>query len=299
MSKKQVFLARLFSTVILWGLVLGAIISGSEAGVAAVICGLGIVGLSEYYAAFARKQIPVFRQVGIFGGVLVIFGTFATLSQMGHAVGGPFASRVYDFETAALLLCIVAVFVRQMFERTRETIALQTMAYTFFGIVYVAWLFSFCTKLLYLPPRDPSAHITGHWFILYLCVVSKFSDMGAYLTGSLIGKHPMIPHISPNKTWEGFCGAFVFSTGGSLLLGKLLSSQYAILNVPDLLVLGLGLGLTAVVGDLAESIFKRSLELKDSGRLLPGIGGALDLIDSILFTAPLLFFYLRLVKHLP
>jgi phosphatidate cytidylyltransferase len=109
----------------------------------------------------------------------------------------------------------------------------------------------------------------------------------------------MIPHISPNKTWQGFGGALAFSTGGSFLLWKLLPAQLGLLNGTDVVILGLGLGLTAVIGDLAESVFKRSLDLKDSGGLLPGIGGALDLIDSVLFTAPLLFFYLRLVKHLP
>src|SRR3954447_6407117 len=180
MSKKQVFLSRLFSTVVLWGVVLWAIISGSESGVAAVICGLGMTGLSEYYAGLGKKQLPVFRGVGLAGGALILFGTFLALSELGRPTGARFAERVYDWETAALLLCTLAVFVRQMFRRSRESLALDAMAYTLFGIIYVAWLFSFCTKLLYLPPRDAGGHVMGHWFILYLCVVSKFSDMGAY-----------------------------------------------------------------------------------------------------------------------
>jgi phosphatidate cytidylyltransferase len=130
-------------------------------------------------------------------------------------------------------------------------------------------------------------------YVLYLIVVTKFSDMGAYVTGSLIGKHPLIPHISPNKTWEGFFGALVFSTAGSFGLRALLPGGLRALTTVDALILGLGLGFAAIIGDLAESIVKRSAGVKDSGRLLPGIGGTLDLIDSILFTAPLLFFYLR------
>ena len=125
--------------------------------------------------------------------------------------------------------------------------------------------------------------------------MTKFSDMGAYVTGSLIGKHPLIPHISPKKTWEGFFGALVFSTGGACGLLALMPEQLKYLQQRDAVILGLVLGFAAIFGDLAESIIKRSCDLKDSGKFLPGIGGALDLIDSILFTAPLLYFYLRFV----
>jgi phosphatidate cytidylyltransferase len=131
--------------------------------------------------------------------------------------------------------------------------------------------------------------------VLWLIVVTKFSDMGAYLTGSLIGKHPLVPHISPKKTWEGFFGALAFSAAGGCALVALLPNKLQHLNLVHAGVLGVGLGFAAVVGDLAESIIKRSTDVKDSGSLLPGIGGALDLIDSILFTAPLMFFYLRFV----
>ncbi len=141
--------------------------------------------------------------------------------------------------------------------------------------------------------------MTGQFYCLYLIAVTKFSDMGAYLVGSMIGRHQMIPHISPKKTWEGFCGALLLSTFASVGLIKLMPTELSALNLTDGVVLGLSLGFAAVVGDLAESIIKRSTGVKDSGRFLPGIGGALDLIDSILFTAPLLYFYLRLVARVP
>jgi phosphatidate cytidylyltransferase len=123
--------------------------------------------------------------------------------------------------------------------------------------------------------------------------------MGAYLTGSLIGKHKLVPHISPAKTWEGLGGALGFSLLASLGLFWLMPTQLSALNWTHAAVLGLLLGFAAVIGDLAESIVKRSTGVKDSGNFLPGIGGALDLIDSLLFTAPLLFFYLRLVVQVP
>ncbi len=117
--------------------------------------------------------------------------------------------------------------------------------------------------------------------------------MGAYLIGSRIGRHQMMPHISPAKTWEGFFASLVFAVAASCLLIFLMPKHLAWLNFFHGTILGLLLGLAAVVGDLGESIIKRSTGVKDSGALLPGIGGMLDLIDSLLFTAPLLFFYLR------
>jgi phosphatidate cytidylyltransferase len=123
--------------------------------------------------------------------------------------------------------------------------------------------------------------------------------MGAYVTGSLFGRHKLVPHISPHKSWEGLAGAVVFALGGSFGLWYLIPDKLAVFQPMDLLVLGVLLGLAAVIGDLAESIVKRSTEAKDSGGLLPGIGGVLDLIDSVLFTAPIMFFYMRLVQGLP
>jgi phosphatidate cytidylyltransferase len=117
--------------------------------------------------------------------------------------------------------------------------------------------------------------------------------MGAYITGSLIGRHKMIPHISPAKTWEGFAGALFFAQLAACGLYALLPEQLAALHSwPHVIALGFLLAILAVIGDLAESVVKRSLHAKDSGNMLPGIGGGLDLIDSICFTAPALYFYL-------
>jgi phosphatidate cytidylyltransferase len=182
-----------------------------------------------------------------------------------------------------------------MFEGLRDDAPLRQMAYTLFGLLYVLWLYNFITKIVYVVPRSATGAVQGQYYVLYLIAVTKFSDMGAYLTGSVIGKHMMIPHISPKKTWEGFAGALFFSLLASWGLFKLMPHQLAALNWTHATVLGLLLGFAAVIGDLAESIVKRSTGVKDSGNFLPGIGGALDLIDSLLFTAPLLFFYLRLV----
>src|SRR5437763_16793768 len=119
--------------------------------------------------------------------------------------------------------------------------------------------------------------------------------MGAYLTGSAIGRHLMTPHLSAKKTWEGFFGALIFALLCSLMLFKLMPGHLAMLTWTHATVLGLLLGFAAIIGDLGESIIKRSTGVKDYGRLLPGIGGALDMIDSMLFIASPFFFYLLLV----
>ena len=137
--------------------------------------------------------------------------------------------------------------------------------------------------------------VEGHYYLLYFVLITKLSDTGAYATGSLIGRHKMIPRISPGKTWEGFVGAIVVSTLASLLFVHFLGSKMAGMNWIHATILGIILSVGAVVGDLIESLFKREAGLKDSGRFFPGIGGILDLLDSLLFNAPVMYLYLRLI----
>ena len=286
-----VFLRRLGSSVTLWTVALYIILSGYELGFMFLIALLGLVGLWEYYSMLDVKRLPNFKIIGMICGALLNAGSFYYFSRVGPV-------QSYDFEIATLLFFLLVVFSRQMFQKTRDISPLETMAYTVFGLLYVPWLFSFVTKIVYLLPRDASGHVTGHLYVLWLVLVTKFSDMGAYVSGSLFGKHLMVPHISPKKTWEGFCGALLFSTAGACGLLALIPEKLSYLHQRDAVILGLVLGFSAIIGDLAESIIKRSAGVKDSGKFLPGIGGALDLIDSILFTAPLLFFYLRFVVGL-
>ncbi len=285
-DKRLVFLRRSGSTALLWTVALWTILSGQEVAFFLLLTTLSLLGLWEYYTMLEHKRLPAFKIIGMICGALISIGGYFAIWR--HGPG-----HAQDFEVAALLGCMLIVFARQMFQRTRDLSPLETMAYTVFGLFYVPWLFLFVTKIVYLMPRDAAGHLTGHLYVLWLLVVTKFSDMGAYLTGSVIGKHPLVPHISPKKTWEGFFGALAFSTAGACGLLALIPGKLSYLKQGDAVILGIGLGFAAVIGDLAESIVKRSAEVKDSGSMLPGIGGALDLIDSLLFTAPLLYFYLR------
>ena len=291
-TPRSVFILRFVSTIALWSIALAIAFSGFEILFWVLISVFGLIALLEFYRMLDHKGLPNFKITGMICGAVMLAGSFYYFAKIGPA-------QSYDFEVAVLLFFLLTVFGRQMFARLRHDEPLQTMAYTLFGLLYVLWLFNFTTKIVYLTPRSSTGVVTGQFYCLYLIAVTKFSDMGAYLTGSAIGRHLMVPQISAKKTWEGFFGALAFSLLASLMLFKLMPGHLSALTWTHATILGLLLGFAAVIGDLAESIVKRSTGVKDSGNLLPGIGGALDLIDSLLFTAPLMFFYLRLVIRVP
>jgi phosphatidate cytidylyltransferase len=281
------FFLRLSSTIILWLLLLAAILIGWEIGFFALVGFMAMRALWEYYSMLERDGIPVFTLTGLVCAAVLLCGGFLITRASG-------AENSRDFELLVLVLFLVTIFARQMF-RGAENDPLRAMSYTVFGLFYIPWLFSFITKIIYLTPRLEGGMTTGQWYVLYLVAVTKFSDMGAYVFGSLFGKHPFAPHISPKKTWEGLFGALFSSLLCSFWMYALVPEKLSAFRFDDIVFLGLLLGFAAVVGDLAESIVKRGAHTKDSSAMLPGIGGTLDLIDSILFTAPILFFYMRFV----
>ena len=122
----------------------------------------------------------------------------------------------------------------------------------------------------------------GLWLLLYLILVAKMVDNGALFVGSIWGRKPLAPKISPNKTVEGLIGGLLTGTASSIIFGLLLFENALLFS----LVFGLLISPLAVAGDLAASFLKRKAGVKDSGTLLPGIGGVLDLMDSILLSAP-------------
>ena len=287
-SKLRVFARRLLSFVILWTVLLTALFSRhrmlSDAVFLLIITFLGVTGLAEFYGIVERRDMVCFKGWGILGGILLIVGTFLNLEGVVGRSGSP--ARVNDFETSFLIVFVLGLCLRQFFSRS-NTAGILAISTTLFGLMYVPWLLNFIQKINFFPG------VEGHYYLLYFIVITKFSDTGAYLVGSLIGRHKMIPRISPGKTWEGFGGALVVSILASLLFVYYLGDHMHGMNWTHAIALGLLLGLAAVVGDLIESIFKREAGVKDSGKFFPGIGGILDLLDSLLFNAPIMYLYLR------
>jgi phosphatidate cytidylyltransferase len=242
--------------------------------------------LWEFYGLVEKRGLICFRWVGIIAGIILMFGTF--LHCTGKLGRHDSPSRVNDFETALLILVVLGLCVRQFVSRT-NTAGILAISTTLFGLMYVPWLLNFIQEINFFPTIQDN----GKYYVLYFILVTKFSDSGAYGVGSLIGRHKMIPRISPGKTWEGFGGALVGSLVASLLFYRVVPDKLPGMTLVHATILGLLLGGCAVIGDLIESIFKREAGVKDSGRLFPGIGGILDLLDSLLFNAPIMYLYLR------
>jgi phosphatidate cytidylyltransferase len=289
LTKSQIFFRRLSSFVFLWTVVLGGMFSGNKAisdyVFIAIMLLLTWAGLAEFYGMVARLGLQCYPKWGIFGGLLLLLATFVYVSgQFGFAAK---PARVNDFETSVLIIFVLGLCILQFMSRN-NTAGIVSISATLFGLMYVPWLLNFIQKINFF-----GNGVDGHFYVLYFVLVTKFSDCGAYAVGSLIGKHKMIPRISPGKTWEGFAGAILVSTGASVLFAKLAGRHLLGMTLTNAIILGVVLSTAAVVGDLIESLFKREAGLKDSGRLFPGIGGILDLLDSLLFNAPIMYLYLR------
>ncbi|MEI8290922.1 MAG: phosphatidate cytidylyltransferase [Verrucomicrobiota bacterium] len=293
-SKGRVFLRRLASTAILWTLILTALFSGnrfvSDGVFILLVALLALAGLVEFYGIAEKRGMVSFKISGVVGGLLLMVGTFLNLTGQIGTSGSP--ARVNDFETSFLILFVLGLCVRQ-FVSKRNVAGITAIATTLFGLMYVPWLLNFIQKISFFPFPAGAPADAGKYFLLYFILVTKFSDMGAYVIGSLIGRHKLIPRISPAKTWEGFGGAILVSTAASLAFVYCFGSKLVGMNYIHAAILGVVLSVAAVIGDLIESLFKREAGVKDSGKLFPGIGGILDLLDSLLFNAPIMYLYLR------
>jgi len=287
-SKAQVFFRRLITSVILWTVILACLFSShpvvSDGVFLLIIVFLALAGLLEFYNLVEKRGLACFKWCGMAGGALLMVGTFLELIGKIGTQGSP--ARVNDFETGFIILFVLGLCLRQLVSKS-NTAGITAIATTLLGLMYVPWLLNFIQKINFFQ------NVEGKYFLLYFILVTKFSDMGAYSVGSLIGRHKMIPRISPGKTWEGFAGAILVSTCASLVFVHFFGGHMTGMNWIHAVVIGVLLGSTAVVGDLIESLFKREAGVKDSGRLFPGIGGILDLLDSLLFNAPIMYLYLR------
>ncbi len=293
-SKAKIFVRRFISSLVLWTIVLLSLFSShkllSDVVFIVLMLVLAVAGLAEFYGLAAKRELVCFAGWGIFGGILLMVGTFLNLTGHLGTSGSP--ARVNDFETSFLILFVLGLCTRQFFSRS-NTAGILAISTTLFGLMYVPWLLNFIQKINFFP------NVEGRYYLFYFVLITKFSDTGAYAVGSLIGKHKMIPRISPGKTWEGFGGAIGVSTLASVIFFHFCQHQMRGMNYLHAVILGVILSVTAVLGDLIESLFKREAGVKDSGKFFPGIGGILDLLDSLLFNAPIMYLYLRHVLTRP
>lgn len=219
-----------------------------------------LLGLDEFLALAEKKGIVINRALGLF------FGALLPLSYY-------FPAESLIFVTGCLTL-----FIFNFHRRLRDQ-ALVSTAVTTFGLVYVAWFFSFLMKMRYLP--------NGAKWVFYTILIVKLGDAAAYFVGKAFGRVKLVEHISPSKSVEGAIAGFL-----TTVLASILSRAYLPhVDTIHFLVMGIAVGLLAGLGDLAESLVKRDAGVKDSGRL-PGLGGILDVLDSLLLTIPFVYYYI-------
>jgi phosphatidate cytidylyltransferase len=227
----------------------------------------------EFYTLIERKGIWIYKYFGILGGILIPITIYFEFEP------------TKGWELAFIVSACLVLFLLQ-FARNDSSQAIVGVSTTLFGIFYIAWFLSFIMKLKYMPD--------GNFLVGFLLLVTKCGDIGAFVSGSLFGRHVLISRISPKKTVEGAVGGFIIGLVVTILAKGLLPK----ISFPHLLILGSTLGVLGQIGDLSESLIKRDCQVKDSGVLIPGMGGVLDVVDSLLFTIPFFYFYLRFLFKL-
>jgi phosphatidate cytidylyltransferase len=262
---------RLLSTVILVPLVALALFNFWA--FCAVAMGFTVFGLYEFFTMLERKGISIYKYFGIGMGAII------PLSIMFHFE----LTKKWEL---LFIVCALLFLTIMQFKRRQNSGAIVGISTTLFGILYVSWFFSFLIKIRQLE--------NGIGLLASLIIITKLGDVGAYLIGSRFGRHPLIPRISPNKSVEGAFGGLLFSVMGAFACQGMGMMRF---ELGQLLFIGFMLGVVGQLGDLSESLMKRDCQVKDSAEVIPGFGGVLDLIDSVLFTAPVFYFYITIVLN--
>jgi phosphatidate cytidylyltransferase len=241
--------------------------------------------MKEFYSMARTRG---FSPYSIMGGICSI--AICVLAWVGNPV-----AMLYAIATS-----IIIIFTFAMSRNERD--AMANIAVTVFGILYVGWLCSYIILLRQLPfaPADENISFGGAGYVIMLLILLWLGDSGAYFAGTGWGRHKLMPAISPNKTVEGSVGGIIITLIGALLIrdmGRILE-MFRVSLFPDFgyvgyLLIGAGVAIAGQIGDLCESYIKRDAGIKDTGNLIPGHGGFLDRFDSLLFAAPLFYYFLK------
>lgn len=235
---------------------------------------IGTLGFISHYEfiQLVQKKAQINQWVTLPSVVLLIGSFFVT----------SYSQRFFSLPSILLFLIAMCIFLSHF---SKIDGALVNIPVSFFSIVYVAVPLGMILSVLY---DSPKVVHDGRLWVIYLLVVTKITDVAAYFVGKILGKHQLVKSISPNKTVEGSIGGFLIALLASFFFNYLFPSQF---SKTDCLILGIILALFSQIGDLVESLFKRDAKMKDSSTI-PGVGGILDMLDSIFINAPILYFYL-------
>ena len=257
----------------------------------AVVTALILLGLIIVCALLGTTAFFVLATTVI---LIALFELYDALIQTGHRPNMYFGLAcglalliVAFLERPALIAVVLAITMYGAFilalRRNRGPTPSSDVAWTVLGVAWIGGGGAGAVSILTLDD--------GLMLLIAYVLITALDDIGGYFAGTRLGRHKMAPSISPAKTWEGWVGGFAASLAGGLFFAFLLES----LDPVHGLAIGAISGVLAPVGDLTESMAKREIGIKDSGRLLPGHGGLLDRLDAILFCAPAVYLYLRFI----
>jgi phosphatidate cytidylyltransferase len=233
------------------------------------------LGLWEFYGLMSAQGLRPYRMLGLVAGIALAWFVYAGLPT--HA----------NLFLTAFLLGVMSLELL----RPRDQ-GVAPMSVTLFGVLYVGWLSAHLLMLREMPRSLGMPYAAGAAFVFLVFLPTWSCDTAAYAVGSMIGRRRLLPTVSPKKSVEGSIAGLVAAVGATWLARVWFAPFLPAWHV---LPLGLAIGIFAQVGDLAESLIKRTSRVKDSAVLIPGHGGVLDRFDSLYFTAPLVFYYLKLV----
>lgn len=248
----------------------------------AVVAGVIGFALREFYQMARRLGADPLTNAAIFTSTVYVFAVY--FGYRGEMKTGETLPHM------VLAVGFIAIFCRYFFHGQSPLISVSV---TIFGLVWVTLTIACLVRIMFLFP--PEQVDQGRWWFFFLLAVTKVTDIGAFFTGKQFGQRKLAVKISPQKTVEGAAGGLllaIFTSVGFYMLG---SSEWKIapidLTLMEALGLGIVLGTVGQIGDLAESMIKRSAKVKDSSEI-PGLGGVLDVMDSLIFTAPVLTMFL-------
>ena len=281
---------RLISGFSIAGALFAAFFFLPDAGAPFVVAAIAALLALEFYQLMSAAGVTSFNRYGTLGCVALVAATWYAPVRLGSADG--------SWDAVVLFLVTIGIFLRQ-FPQKDNPHPLRTIGGTLFGVLYIGLLWNFLTKLMLFqrPEGFEGIYMPGRWLLLYGVFAAKFTDVGAYLVGCSIGRHKLIPRISPGKSWEGVFGGILIGTIAGVALVWSLPDTFGPFGLTPLraIPLGIVLSICSITGDLTESLFKRAANVKDSGGFIPGMGGILDVLDSLLFTFPAVYLFLRLV----
>ena len=263
--------SRFLSSTIMIALTAFAVINNYLFIIVVVLLTAG--GLYEFFYMVRKKDVPIYSYTGILIGLLIPISIFTHFEL------------TKNWELLFIVIGFLLILFMQ-FARKDNRHAILGLSTTLFGVLYVAWFFSFLVKIRLLLPG-----VLGVKLLAFILLVTKSADIGALIIGSTFGRHPLLPKVSPNKSVEGTVGAVIMSALVALAFRSFLPPS---LNLPlwQVFFMGAFFGGLGQLGDLSESLIKRDCGVKDSGKFLPGMGGVLDVIDSLLFSAPAFYLYM-------